>query len=548
MSYASDKLYNGYIRTNMTAIVSKVKVREIMPHLPCLTAHDRETIEAKRETCGNWNAMDLLLECIKRRENWAQQFIQALDDCEHHTIAAEMKAEFDALTANNNPTNVIKAHVHPAPSVSQLPIPEGGGDSQAAVASPAVVPSAPPEPAIQAPPPMERAPQPQATQSPAHQVPTVISPPETAPETVPKPTLEPSPEPSPEPPQSTQTEVAPPASMPPPSPETSHTRMNSSKRGINFHPEPEETSESDLQIVPANAVAAPKQGSENAAVSVSVTPPQTHQPVTQFETEMPLKQRPRQSPSPTPAQASVIAGSSGTPLKAPIQDTTPPSIKNVEETIEPPAPQTDEDNPGAVGMNEDSSVCLSKPEQLISIQPQNSASPTVPAPSSPVEAYSGNIDRLQISKSVVDVVTPDHDSSCTSVSSTDTSVTALPCQETGIGHNYNEPEENQYESTCQSLDEQEVLENVGHVSGQPSIPNLDVNGETFKSITSAPLSSINAAADTGSSLNISSKEGQETAETFSPRSTLTNPANAKYIVIAAAVGVCAMILAWRYNK
>lgn len=41
MSFAADKLYNGYLRRNMPTIVSKVKVREIMIHLPCLTGHDR---------------------------------------------------------------------------------------------------------------------------------------------------------------------------------------------------------------------------------------------------------------------------------------------------------------------------------------------------------------------------------------------------------------------------------------------------------------------------------------------------------------------------
>lgn len=41
MSFASEKLYKGYLRRNMPTIVSKVKVGEILPHLPCLTDHDR---------------------------------------------------------------------------------------------------------------------------------------------------------------------------------------------------------------------------------------------------------------------------------------------------------------------------------------------------------------------------------------------------------------------------------------------------------------------------------------------------------------------------
>lgn len=41
--------------------------------------------------------MVLLLDCLKRRENWPQQFIDALEACEHTTLAADMRAEYDAL-------------------------------------------------------------------------------------------------------------------------------------------------------------------------------------------------------------------------------------------------------------------------------------------------------------------------------------------------------------------------------------------------------------------------------------------------------------------
>ncbi|KAA8579257.1 hypothetical protein FQN60_007198 [Etheostoma spectabile] len=83
MSFASDKLYNGYLRRNMPTIVTKVKPTQIMLHLPCLTAHDRESIEAKRETYGNYDSMVVLLDCLKRRENWPEQFQSQLpsNDC-----------------------------------------------------------------------------------------------------------------------------------------------------------------------------------------------------------------------------------------------------------------------------------------------------------------------------------------------------------------------------------------------------------------------------------------------------------------------------------
>lgn len=114
----------------MPRIVSTVKPREIIIHLPCLTEHDREQIEAKNDFSGNYEAMKVLLNCMKRRESWPEQFIDALEACEHWTMAAEIRAEYNKLRGiNNNPsppppappaTNVVTAHVHPAPSVPHL--------------------------------------------------------------------------------------------------------------------------------------------------------------------------------------------------------------------------------------------------------------------------------------------------------------------------------------------------------------------------------------------------------------------------------------------
>lgn len=132
MTFASEQLYKGYLRRNMPTIVTKVKVREVVPHLPCLTDHDRvgtppappgsliiergtswsdsrscvspaaapqENIEAKRETYGNYDSMVLLLDCLKRRDNWPEQFIAALEACDHLALAQEVQREYDALRA-----------------------------------------------------------------------------------------------------------------------------------------------------------------------------------------------------------------------------------------------------------------------------------------------------------------------------------------------------------------------------------------------------------------------------------------------------------------
>ncbi|XP_074517154.1 uncharacterized protein LOC141783651 [Sebastes fasciatus] len=589
MSFASERLYNGYVRQNMPTIVSKMKVREMMMHLPCLTAHDRENIEAKRETYGGSDSAMLLLDCLRRRENWPEQFIEALEACEQPTLAAEIRAEYNALRGVNNsnpgspPMTVVRAHVHPAPSASHLSFPENGANSQAAVAPPADA-SAPPEAAAQVSPSLEIPVQPQAPQSSAAQVPEAVSPPE--------------------PPQSTQNEVAPRTPTPPPSPVTQAVTTPPPQREIKSHQEPVENSESDIQDVPGDDGVIPDQGSAgNGEVLINgvATPPPPSRPVVPCETDTPsspdrlqtattsTEVRPPQSPSPTPINSDVTDGSSFltlTPEKPPVQDTTPlvdpkpAAVLQPEEMSEPPTTQVVESSPqtetaattspplpGAAGMDAslwaDSSMCLSKPGQLISILPQNHDSPTIPAPSTPAQPYSGNSERLEMSDAATDAVTSAHLPACSAVSSTAaTTASALPCQENGFALNHNEPEENNYESPCQSLERQEVLMHEVHVSEEPSILDLDgqnsipraqiVNGEAAKELTSAPPLSTNTV-ETVLSVNTPFSENHHPSE---PAPADTSPeldsekkmaTNTKYILTAAGMGACALLMAWKFK-
>ncbi|XP_074548155.1 uncharacterized protein LOC141806490 isoform X2 [Halichoeres trimaculatus] len=442
--------------------------------------------------------MMLLLDCLKRRESWPEQLIQALEACEQWTIAAEMKAEYYPLIGASNstpgspPTTVVRAHVHPAPSVSHPPVPESGGNSQAAAASPAEA-SAPPGPAAQPSPPVEIPVQPQAPQSSAAPAPEDVPPPE----------------PVADPPKAAQIDVAPPPSTPPPSPETPHIQRSASPPNTEIisHQEPEENSESDIQnICQDNNVRTPTVGAP-----VSVT----------------------------------------TPEKPPIQDTTPPSAATLEpeETSEALTEQAVESIPKAEAaapnsptpaaaiaaaavpdtpLCADSSVCLSKPGELISVHPQNHDSPTIRAPSPPAEPYSGDSGRLQISTAEEDALTSSYTPACSAVSSsTEKSESALPCQENGIDTTHNEPEENHYESPAPSLGSQEVLEHVVHVSGEPSILDLAVQD---------PAQIVNGEA---------SKE----MKPVSPEERTASralPVNTKYIV-AAGVGACALLMAWKFR-
>ncbi|KAG9338152.1 hypothetical protein JZ751_027020 [Albula glossodonta] len=102
MEHAEDQLFNGYLRRNMARIVTKVKVREILPHLPCLTQSDREQIEVKRDHTGNYNAMELLLCYLRRKDNWLEEFLSGLRSCDHSALAVQIQEEYETLKVQCN--------------------------------------------------------------------------------------------------------------------------------------------------------------------------------------------------------------------------------------------------------------------------------------------------------------------------------------------------------------------------------------------------------------------------------------------------------------
>lgn len=219
----------------------------------------------------------------------------------------------------------------------------------------------------------------------------------------------------------------------------------------------------------------------------------------------------------------------------------------------------------------DNSVCLSKPGQLISIDPQNDSSPTFAATNSLVAPYSGNSERLEISEAAADSATSAPVPVCSAVSSANVNtVPGVSFQENGIAVNHYEPEENHYESPCQSLETQEVLVNVVHVSEEPSILNLDgqtstpqveiANSEAAKEI---PLSSPSSTttSDTVSSLTCSRGIYHPSEQTAADRplesktqpdsENITSPTsavNTKLILTAVGVGAFALLMAWKFKN
>lgn len=211
--------------------------------------------------------------------------------CSSWAARADLNDSIIGFVLDSSPSSpsatVVRAHVHPAPSASHLPIPESDGDSQAAVGAP-IEASAPPK----ASPTLQEIPvQPQTPQSSAG----------AAPEDVQLPKLK----------------LAPAPSTPPPSPEKTHSRASTSspppEQEIISPQEPVEDSESDVQVA-------------------------SHQ-VNAGNTEVDAPQAPPQNPSLLTDGPSVPVK---TPEKPPVQDTTPPrpvAALEPEENSEPPDTQ-----------------------------------------------------------------------------------------------------------------------------------------------------------------------------------------------------------------
>ncbi|XP_056617373.1 mitochondrial antiviral-signaling protein [Triplophysa dalaica] len=123
MTYASDRLYNEAIRRNLGHYATIVKVKEIMLHLPCLTLTDREEVEAKKDSTGNYAAVQMLLDNMRRRENWPEEFIAALRLCEHRKLADELSDAYDRIRGWTN---------NAAPAPAQAPAQAPASDSTAA--------------------------------------------------------------------------------------------------------------------------------------------------------------------------------------------------------------------------------------------------------------------------------------------------------------------------------------------------------------------------------------------------------------------------------
>ncbi|KAM9777486.1 mitochondrial antiviral-signaling protein [Neosynchiropus ocellatus] len=473
MSFADDQLYNGYVRRNLPKLVTKVKVREILPHLPCLTAHDRETIETKREMISNQDAVVHLLDCLKRRDNWPDEFIQALEKCEHRAIAAEIQTEYNKL---KYPRPVSPKTTSPNSPANHFPVSETEFKYQAAFA-----PSAPSAPAVASSWPAETSTHRGIPQQATFHVPEMVAP-------------------------STPALRSPEAHQPPPA----------AAEEIRIHQEPEENSFIQTSgLTPDRATRDDSVNSDRspqvARLDISEDAASNKSPVTP-----PRSSNPNQIVTPPPANVpKEVSFRIRTPEKPPVQDTTPPVEAAAHHRVQPSQPPAEKERgkrssaakttatqrgpADEVSTCADPSVCLSKPTQLCSIQAPEQVHPS---PDSVEEPPFSNLVSLQISEDV------------------------------------------QRTATCGPVDSpsQSLQEIVVQVSEEPW--RLNMAGQSSlkhrPNVRDAEMcsSSIMAAAEGKPSATSSSKPHEKI-----PSGSLA--AHGKYLVVAAGVAVCALLVVWR---
>ncbi|KAL0969537.1 hypothetical protein UPYG_G00228600 [Umbra pygmaea] len=99
-SFARDRL-SKYLRLKLADYSSRLKATDLITHLPCLTASDRDEISAKKDFAGNYSAIVLLLDLLQKRLNWPEQLIQALEDVEHPDLAEGLRTEWNRWNQNH---------------------------------------------------------------------------------------------------------------------------------------------------------------------------------------------------------------------------------------------------------------------------------------------------------------------------------------------------------------------------------------------------------------------------------------------------------------
>ncbi|XP_037754259.1 mitochondrial antiviral-signaling protein isoform X3 [Chelonia mydas] len=134
MGFAEDKVYE-YIRENMHDF-HRIRVRQLIHHLPCLSDADREEIEAHDDRKGNEHAVWQLFYYLKCRNGWVKELIEALRKNRHYDLADRVQCKYDAHQVGPRNKASLPAVNNSLPSCksvcSRMPPPAANPDPQRA--------------------------------------------------------------------------------------------------------------------------------------------------------------------------------------------------------------------------------------------------------------------------------------------------------------------------------------------------------------------------------------------------------------------------------
>ncbi|XP_043368685.1 mitochondrial antiviral-signaling protein isoform X2 [Dermochelys coriacea] len=134
MGFAEDKVYD-YIRENMQDF-HRIRVRQLIHHLPCLSDADREEIEAHDDRKGNEHAVWELFYYLKCRSGWVKELVEALRKNRHHDLADRVQSKYDAHQVRPRNKAPLPAVNNSLPSYklvcSQMPPPTANPDPRRA--------------------------------------------------------------------------------------------------------------------------------------------------------------------------------------------------------------------------------------------------------------------------------------------------------------------------------------------------------------------------------------------------------------------------------
>uniref|UniRef100_A0A8C5MRS1 Mitochondrial antiviral-signaling protein n=1 Tax=Leptobrachium leishanense TaxID=445787 RepID=A0A8C5MRS1_9ANUR len=96
MGFAEDK-FHQYLKENMQSLTD-ITLTEILMYLPCLTTQNQEKLRQRVLLNGNEATLWEFITDLKKRDNWANQFLSALRKCRQYRLADDLQSVYDSYS------------------------------------------------------------------------------------------------------------------------------------------------------------------------------------------------------------------------------------------------------------------------------------------------------------------------------------------------------------------------------------------------------------------------------------------------------------------